>query len=74
MEWIKKEGFQGFVDVFFGRPMFTFHEVFTGQGNSKLLPVRTFDVDVLKITFLLFEDTKSNDCAITPETFAGNAP
>ena len=22
MEWMKKEGFQGFVDVFFGRPMF----------------------------------------------------
>ena len=32
----------------------TFHEVFTGQGNSKLLPVRTFDVDVLQITFHLF--------------------
>ena len=52
----------------------TFHEVFTGQGNSKLLPVRTFDVDVLQITFHLFEDTNSNDCAISLGTFAWNAP
>ena len=52
----------------------TFHEVFTGQGNSKLLPVWTFDVDVLQIIFHLFEDANSNDCAISLRTFAWNAP
>ena len=51
----------------------TFHEVFTGQGNSKLLPVRAFDVDVLQITFHLFEDTNSNDCEISLGKFAWNA-
>ena len=52
----------------------TFHEVFTGQGNSKLLPVWTFDVDVLQIIFHSFEDANSNDCAISLRKFAWNAP